>query len=66
MSSCSDDTVPATDANPRPTPIDGGIVFLDSWRGEWNATLTFRDCNSGHIVTVEDVVDRILLAVEVP
>lgn len=57
--SCSDKSSPAVDEDPRPTPINGSIVFPASWRGEWNTVIEFRDCNTGHLLVVEDVVDVI-------
>jgi len=39
--------------------IDGEILLTDGWAGEWNVLFTFRDCNTGNIVVVEDVVDVI-------
>ena len=39
--------------------IDGEIHVTDGWAGEWNILLTFRDCNTGDIVVVEDIVDVI-------
>lgn len=41
------------------TLIDGEILLTDGWAGEWNVLFTFRDCNTGNIVVVEDVVDII-------
>jgi hypothetical protein len=41
------------------TLIDGEIRLSDGWAGEWNVLLTFRDCNTGDIVVVEDIVDVI-------
>lgn len=57
--SCGDDGSRVDNANPRPTPVDGGVIIPASWAGEWNLVFTFVDCNSRHVVTIEDVVGTI-------
>lgn len=54
---CSEDT-PTTNVEPPgggTRQIDGAITFTDAWSGEWSVTATFRDCETGHIVVVEDL-----------
>lgn len=56
---CGDDTPPPS-AGPvdkaKPTRYEGRVFFTDSWAGEWNIVITFRDCNTDQITMVEDVV----------
>jgi len=59
VTGCGDDA-PSSNITPDPpgdpTRLDGAITFSDSWSGEWSVTATFRDCASGDIVVVEDLV----------
>jgi hypothetical protein len=57
--SCSDESSSGIENKPRPTPIDGAIVFSPEWRGEWNTVIEFRECGTGDLVAIEDVVDVI-------
>lgn len=53
------DNAPTTETPPTaggPTRFDGPITFADSWGGEWSVTATFRDCTSGDVIVVEDLV----------
>jgi len=54
---CGDD--PPTGDTPGVDPpgrLDGVVTFTNSWSGEWSVTATFRDCTSGDIIVVEDLL----------
>lgn len=55
---CGDDAPPPNAQPPvgGAGTIDGPITFTEAWSGEWSVTVTFRDCETGQVVVVEDLV----------
>ena len=57
LGSCGDDGGTGGSTGTGGSPVSGNIVFTDSWKGEWNIVITFRQCVSQDTLEIEDITD---------